>query len=310
MGLLILLAVALAMIVLAGAAFIAYTLLHPPRKTFAVAIARHLPTDPQALGLPFTEQRFQLSNGLWSDGWIMEGGDASGPLVIFTHGWGDSRFGALTWVPVIAPRAGRVVVYDVRGHGDSPARISRLGNAEARDLLALMDQIDAGDPLDHAPVVLWGHSLGAGTAIAAAALDGRRESPRVAGVVADGVCRTLSEPVAAQLRSRGLPAFAFVPLARLALAARLGIWVLHDNVATDAAELRCPLLLLHGGADPICEVTSARGVAEAAADGRVEVFEDGRHGDLVDVDRQRYRDVIDRFLVSVSPLPTSDGSTA
>ena len=189
MGILILLSVALATILFVGASFIAQTLLHPPRKTFAVALARQLPTDPQALGAPFTERRFRFSDGLWSDGWIIEGANPAGPDVIFTHGWADSRFGALTWVPKIAPNAARIVVYDLRAHGDSPATTCQLGIAEAADLLALIDQID--DPPEAAvdnTLVLWGHSLGAATAITAAALDAGRDSKRVAAVIADGTC--------------------------------------------------------------------------------------------------------------------------
>jgi len=303
LGILILLSAALATIFFVGAALIAHTLLHPPRKTFAVALARLLPTDPQALGLAFTERRFRLPDGLWSDGWVIQGANAAGPNVIFTHGWADSRFGALTWVPKIAPSAARIVVYDLRAHGDSPAATCQLGTAEAEDLLALIDQSD--DPPGRGgdrEVVLWGHSLGAATAITAAALDAKRGTRRVAAVVADGVCRTLTEPVAALLRSRRLPAFALVPLARLALAARLGSGVLRDGLVTDAAALRCPLLLLHGGADPICPVTSARRIAVAAGNGHFEIFEGARHGDLADVDPQRYRDVIDRFYASL-PRP-------
>lgn len=302
MGILILLLTSLVLVVVLGTFVLVHQMLHPSRKTFGVAVARRLPTDPAGLGLEFIERTFELPDGSATLGWDIRGGLEAGPDVIFTHGWGDSRFGALTWVGLAAASAHRIVVYDLRGHGDSPAPISRLGTAEVWDLLAIVDQLDgevAADRVVARPLVLWGHSLGAGIAIAAAALDARHETGCVSGVIADGASRVLGEPMAALLRLRRLPSFPFVAMAQLCLGAVIGGTVRGYDRMRHAAQMQCPLLMLHGAADPLASVRAARQIAEAAPRARMEIFENAHHGDLMEVDEARYRSLVNSFLSDV-----------
>jgi pimeloyl-ACP methyl ester carboxylesterase len=299
MGILVLFAVALGLLIFLGALAIAHTLMHPPRKTMAVALARQLAVDPADIGCDFVEHTFALSDGAESPGWVVEGADHDGPLVVFTHGWADSRYGALTWLPVLLPLAARLVVYDMRGHGDSTAALSRLGPPEARDLLAVADQASALEPADIAarrPLILWGHSMGAGVSLAAAALDAEQGVARVAAVVADGVSRTLQVPVCNLVKTHRLPARPLVDLAMLLIALRLGRDEHRSDRTRAAAALRCPLLVLHGDADPICPVAGARAVAQAAPNGRLELFKDAGHGDLAERDPERYRALVRELL--------------
>ena len=97
---------------------------------------------------------------LWADD---TGGD--GPVLVFLHpGWGDSSI----WLPVLErlPSHYRVISYDTRGFGKSPAPaapFSQLG-----DLAAVLDHCGADR------VVLVGHSGGGGTAIGLALADPAR----------------------------------------------------------------------------------------------------------------------------------------
>lgn len=322
MGIVYLMFVALVVVAAVGTAILVHQLLHPPRKTFGTALARGLPTDPGALGLSFSPCRFELPDGHKTDGWQIEGRDKEGPLVIFSHGWGDSRFGALTWVSLAAPHVSRIVVYDLRGHGDSPASVCRLGTTEAWDLLAVMDQLrpdgleetQDGAAAPGRPVVLWGHSMGAGVSIAAAALDARHEAGVVHGVIADGACPTMAEPISGMMRSRRLPAFPFVFLAMRVLGLFLGNLGRHDRAAL-AAQIRCPLLLLHGSADPFCSLRGAQRIADAADEAHLVAIEGGTHSDLAQVDPGGYGAQIESFLKRVdgdqnSASPTPSGQVA
>jgi len=88
---------------------------------------------------------------LWADD---TGGD--GPVLVLLHpGWGDSSI----WLPVLdrLPSHYRVIRYDIRGFGKSPAPaapFSQLG-----DLAVVLDHRRANR------VLLVGHSAGGGTAI-------------------------------------------------------------------------------------------------------------------------------------------------
>jgi len=66
-----------------------------------------------------------------------------------------------------------VIAYDSRAHGDSEGSICTYGCFEKEDVRKIVDRIE------HGPIVLMGHSLGAAIAIQAAAGD-----QRIATVVA------------------------------------------------------------------------------------------------------------------------------
>ena len=102
-------------------------------------------------------------------------GPRSGPIVILTHGVSmDQRM----WdpqIPVISERY-RVIVYDVRGHGQSTCRPDQFTpGAAASDLIALLDEVGAGQ------AALVGHSLG-GTISQIAALEQPARLSAFAGI--------------------------------------------------------------------------------------------------------------------------------
>jgi 3-oxoadipate enol-lactonase len=103
---------------------------------------------------------------VWADD---SGGDGGGdtPVVVLLHpGWGDSSI----WLPVMRrlPERYRVIRYDVRGYGKSPAPAAPF--THLGDLIAVLDHVGA----DRATVV--GHSGGGGTALGLALADPARVS--------------------------------------------------------------------------------------------------------------------------------------
>ncbi len=102
--------------------------------------------------------------------WTSKG---SGSLVVLIPGMGDNRS---TWRELVGPLAEshQVVTMDLRGHGDSDATFTRQGDeVTAQDAIALVEH------LDHGPAVLISSSMGASSAVWAAA-----ERPElVAGLV-------------------------------------------------------------------------------------------------------------------------------
>lgn len=308
MGLLILFTFAAAIIVVIGTLALIYRMQRPVRKTYAVAVARGLATEPAELGLDAEPRTFRFDDGTESPGWVIRGQRESGPTVIVTHGWGDSRYGALTRAPLLAPFASRIVVYDMRGHGDSTARVTRLTAAESDDLIAVMDQTDEGGRF-----VLHGYSMGAGISLVAAVKDDEqraaerrdddpadgasaRSSSRVAGVILEAGYRWPMEPIAGYLWCRRVPPYPFVWLAGWHLAFWLGI----RNAAFDrvgwAKRVRCPLLLMHGEADVICRVADSRAIAAAADRARFVPFPAASHASLAVADETRYREALATFF--------------
>jgi 3-oxoadipate enol-lactonase len=90
---------------------------------------------------------------LWADD---SGGGSDSPVVVLLHpGWGDSSI----WLPAMRqlPERYRVIRYDVRGYGKSPAPAAAF--THLGDLIAVLNHVGA----DRVTVV--GHSGGGGTAI-------------------------------------------------------------------------------------------------------------------------------------------------
>lgn len=296
LGLMVLLGVAAALVVAIGAAGVIHALLYPPRKTYAVALGRGLPTDPGEAGYAFESLRLTLADGRETPAWLVAGQREAGPLVVVVHGFGDSRYGAATWLPLLKPHASKVLLYDLRGHGESEPRTATCGTRDVDDLCHILDQLDVRNG------VLFGYSMGAGIAIAA----GARSPERVAGVVGDGAYRLWDEPIRRHLRSRRLPVWPFVPLAGLALRLVVRGFTRFDRLG-HAQKLACPLLLLHGEYDHLCPVESARQLAEAAPDARCVVFESGGHLDLAAADEVKYREALRSFFESL-PAPKQESA--
>lgn len=289
-GLAILLLEGLGVCVVAAVGYAAWTLTHPPRRTYASAVARGRPGHPgelpRALGeakLAYESWTFR-SRGRDLPVWDIPGGAPGGPAVIFSHGWGDSRIGGLTRLGEFLPLASRVVMWDMPGHGEAPGTCS-LGTREVEDLLVLIERVS--DPARG--VVLVGWSLGAGVSICAAARANEKPAPgrgiphqkhgAVLGVVAEAPYRLPWTPARNVMRLRGLPwrwnigaVFAI-----LGVVLRAGVrWGKFDR-AEHAARLGCPLLVLHGSEDSVCPVGDGREIAAAAVDGVFVEVQKGQH---------------------------------
>ncbi len=251
------------------------TLTRPTRRSYAFAVARNLPGDPQeAGGIPFEAWTVNARNNTLPL-WDIPGLDPGGPVIILSHGWGGSRIVELGRVEHLRPLASRLILWDMPGHGDAPGT-SSLGAREHNDLDAIVRQLDTT-----APVVLMGFSLGAGVSIHAAAT-----GTPCAAVVAEAPYAIPRTPPTNALAAKGLPAGLSLRLASAWIGLRNGqrlSWTGDGgpfNRARVAADLTCPLLVLHGTDDPIVPIAEAHDIANAAPNARLIKVPGAGHTDL------------------------------
>ena len=293
-GLVILLGAGLVVLWLLLVMYSAWLLTHPPRRSYAWAVSRGVPGDPGEVRLPprnegdkpvdklcYTEE-FIAVPGARLAVWNIPGGTPLGPAVIVSHGWGDSRVVMLSRLVGVWAPASRIVLFDSRGHGESTG-VCSLGPRETDDLLRVIEHVrETGSEAE--AIVLYGFSLGAGAAIAAAARDGR-----IAAVTAEAPYRVPITPARNVLSSRAMPhrltlgpAMAIVRLlfARTASWCRTGTAGGFDRVL-HAARLAPPtrLLILSGSADVICPPADSQSIA-AAGHGELVELPGGGHTDL------------------------------
>ncbi|NJL30440.1 MAG: alpha/beta hydrolase [Phycisphaerales bacterium] len=229
-----------------GSLLIAVELLRPRRRTFASALAKNLPTDPGQLGWTFEETQFVFSDGSNTPGWVIQGKKADGPVVVVCHGWGEGRYDVLPRLHPVVALASRIVVYDQRGHGESEAKLSRLGTWEVRDLRCVVDQV--GERLGtHQPIVLLGYSMGAGVVIQFVAglpdaTEHQGNQPIINAVVVEGSCPKLSIALAGILRTLHFPPYPMAWIAPWLVIQPWGLGSGMDGSSHDHPQAALPVI--------------------------------------------------------------------
>ncbi len=299
MGLLILLLTAGALLATGLTGALVYRLVYPPRQGLGWVLGKGYPTDPGQLGAAFTERHFNLRGGVCTPGWIMTGWRPGGSVVVVSHGWGENRHASLARAATLLPYVGTLVFYDLRGHGESTRACCDWAVAEARDLHAIIEQLQEQGDWGGGRVVLLGYSMGAAASLLAAVDDPER---RIAGVVGEGIGATRLEPIVAVMRMRGVPVEPMFTIARLLLQATRR-WPRQLDMVPWMHKVACPVLLLHGRDDVVCRLASARRVAEALPDAELRVFDTDAHLDLAQADADGYLDAVRVFLDRLAARP-------
>lgn len=216
-------------------------------------------------------------------------------VIALVHGFAEhsGRYDAVA--RRLALRGFRVHAFDQRGHGESEGPRNHAARFElllddVERFLALVRREEGGRP-----IVLFGHSMGGLETIRLLA----ERQPEVAAGVASGpalalgagastlrlsLARVLSAvapwlPVPTGLPATGLSrdpevvrAYLNDPLISTVATARLAAELLRAAAlgAQATAGIRVPLLIVHGEADPLCDVQGSREFARRAGD-RVEL---------------------------------------
>ena len=248
--------------------------LRPERRTIGWALARGLPSEPTAWGLPAREWTHAF-DGATCPVFELGEADPAAPTAVVLHGFARSRYDALARLGPMLPHARRFLLPDLPGHGDAAGRGTRLGWDEDRFVVDLVERHTTG------PLLLVGHSLGATVAIHAAVA--QTIAPRVRGVLAFAPYERLRTPLGARLSLRGMPRSALVPPAL----ATLGMLGVRERSTRDSvAILKAPLAVLAGQADPVTPLAEARDLAASATRARFTSIPNARHDDFHTLGRE------------------------
>ncbi|MET9321726.1 alpha/beta hydrolase [Streptomyces sp. NPDC003038] len=123
-------------------------------------------------------------------------GDEEAPAVVLAHGWTCSTAFWAAQIRALSA-AYRVIAYDQRGHGRSPASRACSANALADDLVAVLGA--ALTPGERA--VVAGHSMGGMTVMAAAGREEFAEHVAAALLCSTGSARLVAEALVLPLRA-------------------------------------------------------------------------------------------------------------
>src|SRR4051794_18375006 len=254
--------------------------------------------DPLRWGLvPAEEVRFATRDGIGLHGWLFRAVDAAASVILL-HGHGSNKDSLLPLAGMLYPRF-NVLMVDLRGHGESEGVRTTIGYEERQDVHAAVDLLEARGL---GPVGIFGMSMGAATAILAAA-----EDERLAAIVADSPYGRLRWAIAQGARLRGYPSFAAPLIATLGC----GVTALHlrfplrafDPIEVIGRIAPRPLLLMHGVEDDIIPVRSAYALFRRAGEPKeLWLIEGLKHCQALEVRPEQFRDRVVGFFEQHLPL--------
>ncbi len=216
--------------------------LHPAR--------RDLGPTPAARGMSYSNVNFKTADGLTLRGWWIPG--TQHRTIVMVHGLSNNRSEGLDKASYLHQAGYNLLVFDLRGHGQSDGSGTTMGYLEPRDVRAAVGEARS---LDAGPIVLFGYSLGAATAVEDAATD-----PNVSAVVEDSGFSSAGDEFLARFSE--VTRLPNTPLAAAVVAfgtIDIGTSLWNVDPAAMAARLHKPMLAIVGDADTI--VPPAEGLA-------------------------------------------------
>jgi uncharacterized protein len=245
---------------------------------------------PAQLGHPYEDVSFRDGAGLTLRGWWIPG--TRHQTVVMVHGWTSSRREPMSRAGYLFNAGYNVLVFDLRGHGQSDGDYTTLGLTEPDDVATAVAFARSRDP---GPIALLGYSMGGALAVEAGARD--RD---VAAVIEDSGYGSLENVFRAGFqRLTSLPAQPFglplVAIGEVDLRMRLS----SVRPLADAARLDKPLLAIVGTADRVVPPSEGYDLYRAAPGPKeLLVVAGAGHVDGYRVDRPRYERTVLGFLAS------------
>jgi fermentation-respiration switch protein FrsA (DUF1100 family) len=208
------------------------------------------PTEqtPADEGLDFREVGFESTDGISLKGWWVPGDDSS-RAVVLVHGLDGSKADehVLKTASVYSGAGYGVLMFDLRGHGESEGKRTTVGYREVRDVRGALSMLE-GQGFEPGGVVLHGWSMGGATVL--------RSAPRM------GVSAVVEESGYADLplllndrlpENSGLPSF-FNPgiflMAKLFL--DLDPWAVRpEEDVAKLSEEGVPVMIIHSTDDEV-----------------------------------------------------------
>ena len=248
--------------------------------------------DPSGLDMHFRNIIIPASNGQRLPGWhLLASHHPNAPTVLIMHGWGANRDMMLPLAQIFYRAGMNCLLFDARNHGHGPEDgISSLPKFAA-DCKAAIDWLRQRKN-GKGPLVLLGHSLGAGAVLL--------EASRRTDIDAVISIASFAHPLWLMQRHLQRP-YKSLTLLRMVspLVMAYTQWIIGEKFEDIApmnaiCDIKCPVLLVHGNKDQIIPLDDMRAIAEQCPDQKNEaLIVEGAGHESLDKISQHKSDLLD-----------------
>jgi len=248
-------------------------LIRPRLKRLSQLKSPHLRNLIRRAGIEVEDVTFSSFDGTRLYGWWLEAAKDA-PTIVVLHGVKKNRTDVLR-ASLVLRRAGfNVLVFDGRAHGNSEGRFVTYGFYERRDVETALEWLATEKRIDREIVGLAGESMGAAIALQVAA-----HNPWIRAVWADSPFASLRR-VAGEFAQRvtRLPGMVLNPVlwTTLHVANYRGKFDVRTvEPLALAAEIKCPVSLVHGTADQLIATAHSQSIYDALGGKKELWFVDG-----------------------------------
>ena len=153
----------LALIIVIFPFILVYINTHPPRYPL------HIP--PSDYRADYETVSFSSEDGITLKGWFVKPAHPASraPVIVICHGVGANKSDFTELAVALSKRGYYVLLFDFRAHGESGGSRSSLGYHEQKDITAAVAFLKSRPEIDPKRIGIYGFSMGASTAILAAA---------------------------------------------------------------------------------------------------------------------------------------------
>jgi dipeptidyl aminopeptidase/acylaminoacyl peptidase len=251
-------------------------------------------SNPADFGLEYADVSFPSPDGLTLRGWWLEGGDDS-PTIVVVHGSegnrGDPAERMLGLAGDLVSDGYNVLMFDMRGHGESEGEHISAGLHEKNDLLGAIDYV-RGRGIDNKIGVL-GFSMGAAACLMAAP-----ESEEIDAVVADAAYADIVSIMESEFAERSnLPGF-FMSIILFMTRTVYDVDFTAVKPGEAVKETSVPVFIIHGEQDEMVPVEHAYRLKEASQnpDSRLWILPEAQHANSYQVRPTEYKEQVISFF--------------
>jgi len=245
---------------------------------------------PAAMDLQFQTDHIRTVDGVELEVWQVAHPEPRAVVVLF-HGYASSKAALLNEARELHDLRCSTLLVDFRGSGGSTGETTTLGVYEAEDVAAACRH--ARDLNPELPVVLFGRSMGSVAILRAIAKGGVRPDGAILECPFDRMLGTVEH----RFHAMGLPAFPSAQLLVFWGGVQHGMNGFAHNPVEYAAQVECPVLLMHGAQDRRVNVREAKAIYGALAGRKhLEVFPDVGHEACCRTRPDLWAQLVEEFL--------------